>query len=75
MARFTFWTDKSRQYIALGCAFIVSTVLLSMGSSQKLFLVKGLTITVLAPVQRGISLANQFWDVHSQNRRRTGRIG
>lgn len=69
MARFTFWTDKSRQYIILGCAFIVSTVLLSMGSSEKLFLVKGLTITVLAPVQRGISLANQFWDVHSQNRR------
>lgn len=69
MPRLAFWTDRSRRFIVLSCAVITSTVLLSMGRSQKTMVVKALTITVLAPVQKGIFLANQFWDVYSENRR------
>ncbi|MCK4272548.1 rod shape-determining protein MreC [bacterium] len=68
MSRLTFWTERSRRLIVLSCAVIISTVLLSMGHSQKAFVVRALTISILAPVQKGISLASQFWDVYFQNR-------
>lgn len=69
MSRVAFWTDRSRRFIVITCAVVVSTVLLSTGHGQKAFVVKALTISILAPVQKGISFASQFWNVYSQNRR------
>lgn len=69
MSKWVFWTDKTKQFVVLTCAVIISTVLLSIGRNQKLFVARAMTITILAPVQKSISLASQFWDVVLQNRR------
>jgi rod shape-determining protein MreC len=69
MLKFAFWTERSRRFIVLSGAVILSSVLLSIGHSQKIKVVQALTITILAPVQKGISAASQFWDVYLQNRR------
>ncbi len=68
MARVAFWTDKSRRYIALAISVIISTVLLSLGPNQMVSVARIMTLTVMAPAQKGISLATQFWDVFIQNR-------
>jgi rod shape-determining protein MreC len=69
MPRLVFRTERSRQFIVLACAVIISTVLLSIGRNQKTYVVRALTISVLAPVQKSISLASQFWEIYLQNRR------
>jgi rod shape-determining protein MreC len=69
MPRLIFWTGRSRQYFALAIAVIVSIVLLSMGNNQRLFLARAMTVTILAPVQKGISWVDQLGDILSQNRR------
>jgi rod shape-determining protein MreC len=68
MLKFAFWTERSRRFIVLSCAVIVSSVLISVGPSEKISVVQGLTITILAPVQKAISVARQFWNVYLQNR-------
>jgi len=68
MARLAFWTDKTRPFIVLIVTALISVVLLTLGDHQKAVVVNALTMSILAPVQKGISLANQFWDVYSQNR-------
>jgi len=68
MSRWVFWTDRSRQFIVLACAVIIAIVLLTLESSEKLYVAKALTISVLAPVQKGISLVTQFWEIYHQNR-------
>ena len=68
MSRWVFWTDRSRQFIVLACAVIIAIVLLTLGPSEKLYVAKALTVTILAPVQKGISLITQFW---AQRRRLT----
>jgi rod shape-determining protein MreC len=67
MPRLTFWTESNRSYIVLAVAVIASSVLLALGDSQKTFVAKAATITVLAPVQKGVSLINQYWGLRSQN--------
>jgi rod shape-determining protein MreC len=67
MSRWTFWTDRSRQFIALACAVVISIVLLTLGRNEKTYVVKALTISILAPVQRGISVVAQLWEVYFQN--------
>ncbi len=69
MARLAFWTDRSRPYITVAVAVIISMVLLTMGGSHKMIVARTMTVTVLAPVQKGISWFNQLGELLAQNRR------
>jgi rod shape-determining protein MreC len=69
MARWAFWTDRSRPYITLAVAVVISIILLTMGASHKMVVARTMTITILAPVQKGISWFNQLGDLLAQNRR------
>ena len=69
MARLAFWTDRSRPYITVTVAVIVSIVLLTMGPSHQMVVARTAMVTVLAPVQKGISWFHQLGDFLSQNRR------
>ena len=69
MARLAFWTDRSRPYITLAVAVIISIVPLTMGPSHQMIVARTMTVTVLAPVQKGISWFHQLGDILAQNRR------
>jgi len=69
MARLAFWTDRSRPYITVAVAVIVSIVLLTMGPSHQMIVARTVTVTVLAPVQKGISWFHQLGELLAQNRR------
>jgi len=69
MARVFFWTDRSRPYITVAVAVIISIVLLTMGPSHQMTVARTVTVTVLAPVQKGISWFHQLGDFLAQNRR------
>jgi rod shape-determining protein MreC len=69
MARFAFWTDRSRPYIAVTAAVIISIVLLTMGSAHQMVIARTVMVTALAPVQKGVSWFHQLGDFMAQNRR------
>jgi rod shape-determining protein MreC len=69
MARLAFWTDRSRPYVTVTVAVIISIVLLTLGPSHQMVVARTMMVSVLAPVQKGISWFHQVGDFLAQNRR------